>query len=515
MLVAFAAFVLFGGLLLVGCEDKDPLDADGIAGPSKSPVENEPPETYLSLNFPPGELPDTSRSSKTLNWWGEDIDGRVVGYEYRWGQVIFEDTTTIADSTGLEPIDTLWYNGDFAFVGDDEVWVSTAYEEVKFVLPIRSVSATFTMQVRALDNDGAIDPTPAEIAFPIINSKPEIEFRDGSNPGASDPDTTVVDSVYTFPVRTFVWDASDPDGNESIDKILYALDPLPGDTSWEELAGNESSVTLSDLTPGAHSIVVKVVDVAGFESPPIIYPDPAKKDTDPDYWIVKAPAPGGFLIVDDYALQSQNGTLNYYKAILDSLYNDGTDGEDDVYSVWELEELPYATTDITRSLLMFDKVLWYSFRGTPLLTDAFASMYSFINTEGNRLLLTTSVVDSGEVGVHQGMLLDIADGVEFVSGRFGTLSDDPVYLDPVDVPSLPQLYIGGLINYNTWGLIPAAGSEILYRLDESTHEPPQYEGTPVVGLRRADKSYTLITIPLDLTSDRQKVGELIRNTFAE
>ena len=66
--VAIILFAVAGGVMLIGCDEKDPLDADGIAGPSKSPVENQAPETHLSLILPPGEFPDTSRSSKTLNW---------------------------------------------------------------------------------------------------------------------------------------------------------------------------------------------------------------------------------------------------------------------------------------------------------------------------------------------------------------------------------------------------------------------------------------------------------------
>jgi hypothetical protein len=512
--VAIFLFVVIGGIMLVGCEDKDPLGADGIAGPAKSPAGNEPPETHLSLTLPPGVLPDTSRSSKTLNWWGEDLDGRVVSYEYRWGKVE-EDTTILADTT--YSLDTLWYDEEWEFIGDntEPYWISTTEERVDFILPIRSRDALFTAEVRAVDNDGVVDPTPSTIAFPIINSKPSIEFRDGSNPGPKSLNPEIIDTTYTFPVRTFVWDASDPDGNESIEKVLYALDPLPGDTIWQEIAGNESSVTLTDLEPGTHVFWVKVVDVAGFESNTVNYPNDSLLTEDPDYWMVKSPAPGRFLIVDDYAQQQNNNTLNFYKSIIDSIYNDGVDGEEDLYSVWELIDLPYATTDVTQTLMMFDQVLWYTYRGTPLLTGAFSSMETFINAPGNQMLLTTSVVVEGTEGVDQGMLLDIASAADLFSTRFGSSELDPVFINPVDDLTLPSIFIEFLINSDSYGLTPLPGAEIIYQLDISTSEPPQYEGTPIVGLRRADKSYTLMTVPMHLFGDTENVGEIIHNTFGE
>ncbi len=517
--VAILLFVAIGGLMLVGCEDKDPLGADGIAGPAKTPIGNTPPETHLSLTLPPGEFPDTSRSSKTLNWWGEDVDGRVVGYEYRWGKVE-TDTTIIADTTFS--LDTLWYDELWSFVdGDaDPYWISTSEEEVDFVLPIRSRDALFTMEVRAVDNEGAVDQSPATIAFPIINSRPSIAFRDYSNPGPSSLDPAEIDTTFSFPVRTFVWDANDPDGNESIEKILYALDPQPGDTNWLELPGTESSVTLTELTAETHVFWVKAIDVAGFASTAIHYPNDTLKTDHPDYWMVKEPAPGGFLLVDDSRAQSSDLMLDFYKSIFDSVYSGGAVGEDEQYSVWNLVTLPYATTDVTQTLLMFDNVLWFSYRGEPRLTDAISSMYSFINEPGNRMLLTTIVVDPGTEGVDQGMLLDIASEIYEYSDRFGTVEADSVYLDPVDDLTLPRIFLPRLMNFVSYGLIPLPGSEIMYQLDPSTSDPPQYEGTPVVGLRRADKSYTLVTLPMHLFGEseedaKEEVGEIIQNTFGD
>ena len=79
----------------------------------------------------------------------------------------------------------------------------------------------FTFEVWAVDDDSLIDPTPARQTFPVFNSKPVIEFKNRSNPPAPAGNPDVI--AYTFPTRTFLWDVTDPDGNETITKILYAV----------------------------------------------------------------------------------------------------------------------------------------------------------------------------------------------------------------------------------------------------------------------------------------------------
>jgi len=505
LVFALALAASIGALAQLGCQNQEPVGADGIAGPRKDPVLNEPPTTHLALDVSEGQMPDTSSSHKVVNWWGEDPDGRVVAYRYRWGQIVYSEP---ADSSTPEPIDTLWYDSDFNVV-DTPVWTTTPYEYVDVVLPIRTVYATFMLEVEAIDNDGAIADEPATISFPVMNTKPDIAFRLGSNPvGLGDH------PFYTFPIRTFVWDATDPDGNESIDKIFYVINPDTTDSSWATddaiwnvLDRTETSVQLTDLTPGENVFYVKARDVAGFDSQIIHFPDQETSPSDPSEWIVKAPA-GRYLIVDDYRLDSSNNALNFYRGIFDDLYGP----EDEAYSVWELEVLPYSTQDVSATLALFDRVLWYSVFGQPKLTGAFNSMYTFINTPGKRMLLTTAIVDTG-------MVLDLADSVYTYSRRIDHADDDPVLMQPVDDQSLPEISIE--FSYRppagAKAFIPSSTAQVIYQLDPSTHSPtPWYDGQPIVGLRREDKSYTLISIPLTnqlvLADD---VRQLIQVTFDE
>jgi len=114
--------------------------------------ENESPETYLSLiandtiyahydstngeyiyaidEEPlPGMVWDTldhaftsiTTSKQHLHWWGEDKDGNIIGYKYKWSS--------------------------------DSIWTFTAEEEGLFYVPIRTDLDVFSFEVIAIDND--------------------------------------------------------------------------------------------------------------------------------------------------------------------------------------------------------------------------------------------------------------------------------------------------------------------------------------------------------------------------
>ena len=128
-------------------------------------------------------------SKQELHWWGEDKDGDIVGYNYKWSS--------------------------------ESTWTYTTKEQAVFYVPIKSDFDVFSFEVKAVDNDSLEDSTPAKLTLPIKNSAPEINFRFNSNPKIQDIQS---DTSFTFPTRTFVWDLFDQDGMESIESVYYALD---------------------------------------------------------------------------------------------------------------------------------------------------------------------------------------------------------------------------------------------------------------------------------------------------
>ncbi len=494
IIVAFGLGLFLMMQFLLGCGEPDPIGADGIQGPERNPVGNLSPETYISLGLSPGQLPDTSISSKTVHWWGEDPDGWIEKYRYRWG--LLEPDSL--DSTAAP--DTAWIEAD---------WTETELDSGMFILPIRTASASFTFQVYAIDNMGAVDSSVAEITYPVVNSRPTIDFRILSNP------LTVADTFYTFTTRTFAWDAYDPDGNETIEKIQYALNPADGDTDWVDLDGSLSTITLEELPVGDYVFWARVVDVAGFASPSIHFPD-STVTTDPNVWHVREPV-GRYLIIDDAALQRNNEFLNFYMDIFDELY-----GEEN-YTVWELgEELPYSPVDTRANLFFFDRVLWFANQGSPLIADAFDPIYSYVESEDKRLLLTTLIVFPGMVGLQdstegeiEGGFEPLADSMWVVDAPQGRLRPNDVYLIPDDGAGLDSLELTTTILFGIRHFNPTAGVQSLYHLGANA----QYTGEPIVGLRReysaTNSSYTVITVPLASFDGRENVKDVIRVVLDE
>ena len=346
-----------------------------------NPLEQKTPETYLSLiatdtifayqdtvtgelHYDLGNTPDTTQfldtlknaftdtftSRHELHWWGEDPDGEVMGYQYRWNV--------------------------------DTVWSFTTEESGIFYVPILTNFDVFRFEVAAMDNDGLVDTlTPANVVFPVKNSPPSVSFRYLSNPQIVDIQG---DTAFTFPTRTFIWDLDDQDGVETITNVFYALDDTCN-TCWTQL-GAESSVTLNEteLNAGFHTFYLRVQDIAGAESFIISYPDTLNED-EPNYWKVM-PVVGNVLLVDDFPLDGYNNAQVWFRMVLDSIVGG------DNYSVWEIgDELPFSSTDITANLNYFDHVIWnaaYNNTGAASDTylDASSNILSYVMGGGNLFL---------------------------------------------------------------------------------------------------------------------------------
>ncbi len=488
IIVAFGLGLMLCAQFLLGCNEPDPIAADGIQGPERDPVGNIPPDTYISLGLPPGQLPDTSVSKKLVHWWGEDSDGWIEAYRYRWGQLLPDSTDTTAAP------DTAWIN---------DGWVETQLDSGQFILPIRTAAAAFTFQVYAIDNQGAADSTVAQVTYPVVNSRPSIEYRIMSNP------MSVADTFYTFTTRTFVWDVFDPDGVETIDRIQYALNPQPGDTQWVDIEGAPASLTLRDLEAGDYVFWARVIDVAGFTSPTIHFPDTSIV-TDPNVWHVREPQ-GRYLIVDDAPDQENNAYLSIYQSIFDSLY-----GREN-YSVWEIgEELPYSIVDVIESMMFFDRILWYSSLGSPRIKNAYNSVYSYVESQDKRLFLTVTRMDSGMVGLGTGDAGgEFEPLVEEMAPFVNRIEPETVNLIPSQPEVLDTLAISDWILFPVTGFVPKQNVEPIYHMSDHA----SFEGNPIVGLRKrfsaSNSEYTVLALPLTSLNGRNNIHQVIQVLFDE
>jgi hypothetical protein len=139
-----------------------------------------------------GPAPGSSQSYRVgLEWRGTDPDGYITSYEYAWysGPVPDEDLDTLLAWEGTEAVeDTFEVMADTCCVtGGDGSFHG------------------YTFFVRAIDDDGAVDPTPAARSFTATTTPPRatIIFPE-RDPGQRD--------VFLPSCVTVVWSGADDDG---------------------------------------------------------------------------------------------------------------------------------------------------------------------------------------------------------------------------------------------------------------------------------------------------------------
>ncbi|MCF8241756.1 MAG: hypothetical protein K9J16_10250 [Melioribacteraceae bacterium] len=355
-------------------------------------ADNIPPNTFLFL------YPDTGISQQPsrlqVHWWGDDPDGLVTGYYFKWE-------------------------------GLNDNWVFTSKNDSLFSLPIGTVDTNFSFLVKAVDNGGngvydnsiiqdgidygpepfidsdnngvysegetffdigLIDPTPAGRDFPIKNSSPEIEWNEASSL-----------PLESYPVVTVGWNADDLDGTESITQIHLALNDT---ADYVVLKGSTRLVTLRVVDIEAAEPVMEVLvnasednileeqlvnlklndnnrifirakDISGGLSEFIPLPDTTRD------WFVRKPK-GNLIIVDDYLNGSSAST--FYTEQFNSLSSGILVDKYDVFDL-ETNALPYPNISFLETLKLFDYVYWYS-NSSPDLSLANLVTQKFVENGG-------------------------------------------------------------------------------------------------------------------------------------
>jgi hypothetical protein len=190
---------------------------------------NTPPDTQVRLE---ADRADTTSLKVHLLWTGTDPDGIVTHYETRWGTSAWTPVA-VTDSTYRLPAQD---PGDSA-----------------------AQAATYTFSVRAVDDDRAVDPTPASVTFTARNTLPETEIIRGP-------------SGVTGPCVHFEWRGWDYDGIVvGYAYRLYQWTGEPGDEWLEILAADTLGAddVTADFCPlaGLHRFTVWAVDDVGGSDP--------------------------------------------------------------------------------------------------------------------------------------------------------------------------------------------------------------------------------------------------------
>lgn len=376
----FTLSLFVSAIFLAGCD----TDISGDA------FENEAPETQLSVRDSSlaDNLADEDRLTSTVfaSWVGDDPDGFVEAFEFRFYDVSFTP-------------------------GPEEDWVMTANNDTLVLLPIQSGNkiADVVFEVRAIDNEGFKDPTPARTVFPIQNSPPNIQVSSFDLP----PDTT-------FPIFSFAWRATDPDGDQNLDRVEISLNdsvnfvslPIDADfiTFRAQNFGREGATATVDADVFlGRGFVPTEINVPGLQldSDNIMYirsvdATDTTSVVEQYSWYVKS-SKGNILFVNDIRKNTNERLSAYHQDLLLSYLPAGTQ-----FDIWNIAE-PFVTGNSGNAP-----------RSTALPPNAVPTMQQFLgqyqyiywlssastnSVAGNNFPLAASVLDiffngGGKIMVH-------------------------------------------------------------------------------------------------------------------
>lgn len=284
---------------------------------------NEPPNTSLSVRDESlvDNLADDNRllSTLRLSWSGDDPDGFVSGFDLR----VFPATESPAD---------------------EDLWAFTNRNDSLLLLPLPSGEsvANVIVEVRAVDNEGEKDPTPARSVFPIQNSPPTVRFSQFELP-----------PERTFPVVSFAYVPDDPDGTQNLKSVGVSLNDS---TSFVEIPPEFDFITLvgdQDQVATASEVDARLFLGRGVEATSLVVPGMRLDDENTFYirttdqadttstierfsWFVKRNA-SDILYVNDYRLATNPVVQSYHLDVLGQFLPDGTPVD-----TWDISE-PFAT----------------------------------------------------------------------------------------------------------------------------------------------------------------------------
>ncbi len=294
------ALALAIGGLLAGCS------------PRRALVPDVPPETTLFVQGPV----DTVNHVVHLYWFGSDPDGSVIGYEIR-----FLNPSAPADTQ----------------------WVPTVHSDSLFTIFTPTGMTRPRFEVRAIDDAGLRDPSPAREDFTFSNQPPTVTFTNRLR---------TTDTTYAS--ATLTWAASDVDGDGTKLRFLVGLDSLGANARL--VAGFSFTVPTDDfkrlgVLPATEprQVFIRAIDDGGRASA-----------LDSMRWVVRAPSTGPrarLLLIDDVP------SSNPANFTIDTLYTNtaARNLAPDSYSILRLEfTQPFRSSDdVAQTFKLFEAVVWY------------------------------------------------------------------------------------------------------------------------------------------------------------
>jgi len=454
-------------------------------------AENLAPETSLFL-YPDSTI-SQQPSKLVVNWWGDDPDGIVVGYYYKWNgeqwQFTLENEISFALQIGAS--DTL-YGFEVASVdnnGNGKYDANITQNGIDFgAEPFEDNNGdNIYNEGESFIDIGTIDPTPAQQNFPIRNTTPTIEWNQLTSLPAE-----------SFPVMTLGWNADDLDGIESIQSINIALNDSTQTISLDGeirtitirvedinsanplmqilVNGNLFEQKLPGIKLDADNIIyVQAEDISGAKSKFITLPNEEEAN-----WFVHKPK-GKVLVIDNNT--KIDNSVEFYKENLDALSNGNLENN---YDVWDIHkyEIPYKSITFIETIKLFDILFWYS-DNQPDIDLAAGTIKKFIDN-GGKVLFTTVLPHPVDVLQLQDILpIDsLSAPIKFLSSNLSIEPEDST----LGYPELKTT--GSSIKVQTF-FPSAASAKSLYQLT-----PDVGVGSNVIAFKSNDNNIFFFGLPL-------------------
>lgn len=337
-------------LLTIGCKKDEP-------------IQNGNPTTKIFVDKINRSGEERLNTVVNLRWSGEDKDGFVKGYEISFNNINWEFTTK-----------------------QDSVF--------RFSISGNSDTTDIDFYVRAIDNDGNIDPEPAFLKIPIKNKAPEISF-----------DQTLIKTDTVLSVFSVLWKAEDFDGFETLDSIFLKLN----DGAWYSVSRTTTFLTIIPENPeqsgsqnakiyqgfeaslkneritnirvnDRNTIYIKARDNAGSESLP---------DTLKSFYLKRKSS--DLLIVDAHNINVTPNPTSVYIPLLNEI-----NGNYDLFDLFPegVTNLPsFWKPTFSLTLSLYDKVFWYgestSINNLLPLELASGAIQDYLNS-GGKILISSS-----------------------------------------------------------------------------------------------------------------------------
>jgi len=497
MKITIQVFAFFLLLIMISCDDS-----------ILTPNGNLLPDTKIYLDT----ILNQQNSRVNVSWSGDDPDGLVIGYAISWNEKDWYFTRK-NDSTFALQVESSDTNFVFSVASIDNSLKQYPNEGEKLAFTDKNGNDRLDDGEIFPLLDGAIDPIPSRLQFPIKNSPPIIAW--GNDTSAKSAIAVALPDT-TFSFATFKFFVSDPDGDATLETIEVSLNDSSMTAKWTPIPKNTRLFSLSakdGLQLNSNNILyLRARDIGKLRSKILTYPAPGKT------WYVQG-SKGPILLIKDSGNRDAD---NFYLKALNAMNTGKFSGRFDVLDINTTKTTdapaktipPFISPMFIESLKLYSAVIWYTDK-SPSMSLAQQSLVEYMRAGGKVLFIADLPAPLSE-----DMRTEIRDFSPIDSIGKQEVSSDPLAIrNGTEFLGIPH----GSITYPNltkekgsvlvYPLYPKANAKSVYRLPEN----PKWTGSPILGAIDDESDMVFLHLPLHLLNVNDQAIQLmetiLRNEF--